>query len=59
MAGTEIFGSEEIRAVADVIERKMIHRYGSHNVRNGQYRVDEFEYKASRIARLLHRFRSM
>ncbi|MCE5202103.1 MAG: DegT/DnrJ/EryC1/StrS family aminotransferase [Synergistaceae bacterium] len=50
MAGTEIFGSEEIRAVADVIERKMIHRYGSHNVRNGQYRVDEFEYKASRIA---------
>jgi len=50
MAGTEIFSSEEIKAVADVIERKMIHRYGSHDVRNGQYRVDEFESKASRIA---------
>jgi 8-amino-3,8-dideoxy-alpha-D-manno-octulosonate transaminase len=50
MAGTEIFNSEEMKAVADVIERKMIHRYGSHDVRNGQYRVDEFECKASRIA---------
>ncbi len=50
MAGTEIFDSEEIKAVVDVIERKMIHRYGSHDARKGHYRVDEFEDKAKAIA---------
>ncbi len=40
MAGTEIFGIEEIRVLTDVIERKMIHRYGSHSVRSGIYRVE-------------------
>ncbi|NLV81782.1 MAG: DegT/DnrJ/EryC1/StrS family aminotransferase [Synergistaceae bacterium] len=49
MAGTEIFDNEEIKAITDVIERKMIHRYGSHNSRNGHYRVDEFENKAKAI----------
>ncbi|NLA40297.1 MAG: DegT/DnrJ/EryC1/StrS family aminotransferase [Smithella sp.] len=49
MAGTEIFDSAEIKAVTDVIERKMIHRYGSHAVRNGQYRVDEFEDKVKAL----------
>lgn len=49
MAGTEILGIEEIQALTDVIERKMIHRYGSHSVRNGIYRVEEFEEKAKKI----------
>ena len=43
MAGTEIFGKEEIMAAADVIERQMIHRYGSHHLRGGVYRAEEFE----------------
>ncbi len=54
MAGTELFGAEEIRAVTDVIERKMIHRYGSHSARNGIYRVEEFENKAKRITGSKH-----
>lgn len=50
MAGAEIFDNKEIKAMADVIERKMIHRYGSHDMRKGQYRVDEFEDKAKALA---------
>ena len=46
MAGTEIFGKEEIMAAADVIERRMIHRYGSHAERAGVYRAEEFEAAA-------------
>ena len=49
MAGAEIFNSDEIRAVADVIERKMIHRYGSHVSRGGIYRAEDFEEKAKRL----------
>ena len=49
MAGTEIFGKEEIMAAADVIERKMIHRYGSHHLRGGVYRAEEFENAAKAI----------
>ena len=49
MAGAEIFDNAEIKAMADVIERKMIHRYGSHDSRKGQYRVDEFENRAKAI----------
>ena len=49
MAGTEIFGKEEIMAAADVIERKMIHRYGSHAERTGVYRAEEFEAAAREI----------
>ena len=48
------FGAEEIRAVTDVIERKMIHRYGSHSVRKGIYRVEEFENKAKEITGSRH-----
>lgn len=54
MAGTEIFGIEEIRVLTDVIERKMIHRYGSHSVRSGIYRVEEFEEKAKKITGSKH-----
>ena len=54
MAGTEIFGKEELEAVQDVIERKMIHRYGSHGARRGIYRVEEFENRAAEIAGARH-----
>jgi 8-amino-3,8-dideoxy-alpha-D-manno-octulosonate transaminase len=54
MAGAEIFDNEEIKAITDVIERKMVHRYGSHAVRNGQYRVDEFEDKVKEITGAKH-----
>jgi 8-amino-3,8-dideoxy-alpha-D-manno-octulosonate transaminase len=50
MAGEEIFGKEEINAVTDVIARKIIHRYGSHERRNGIYKVEEFENKAKEIS---------
>ena len=36
-------------AAADVIERKMIHRYGSHHLRGGVYRAEEFENAAKAI----------
>ena len=49
MAGTEIFGKEEIMAAADVIERRMIHRYGSHAERAGVYRAEEFEAAAKAV----------
>ncbi len=49
MAGAEIFNSDEIKAVADVIERKMVHRYGSHDLRGGIYRAEDFEEKAKRL----------
>lgn len=49
MAGAEIFNNDEIKAIADVIERKMIHRYGSHTTRGGIYRVEDFENKAKAI----------
>ena len=49
MAGTEIFGKEEIMAAADVIERRMIHRYGSHAARAGVYRAEKFEAAAKEI----------
>ncbi len=43
MAGTELFDQMELDAVADVIRRKMVHRYSSHSARQGVYRVSEFE----------------
>ncbi|MCD8392694.1 MAG: DegT/DnrJ/EryC1/StrS family aminotransferase, partial [Cloacibacillus porcorum] len=49
MAGAEIFNSDEVRAIADVIERKMIHRYGSHDSRGGIYRAEDFEEKAKAL----------
>ena len=50
MAGAEIFDRAEIQAITDVIERKMIHRYGSHGERKGIYRTEEFERKAAELA---------
>lgn len=49
MPGAEIFGVEEIKAVTDVIERKMIHRYGSHATRGGHYKTEDFENKAKAL----------
>ena len=50
MAGAGVFDNEEIQAVADVINRKMIHRYGSIDSRKDIYRVEEFEREAARLA---------
>lgn len=49
MAGTEIFDKREFEAAADVLARKMIHRYGSHAQRGGIYRAEEFENKAKEL----------
>ena len=49
MAGTEIFDKRELDAVSDVLNRKMIHRYGSHVQRGGIYRVEDFENSAKKI----------
>lgn len=54
MPGAEIFGAEEIKAITDVIERKMIHRYGSHATRGGHYKVENFENKAKTMAGAKH-----
>ena len=50
MPGAEFFGVEEIKAVTDVIERKMIHRYGSHTTRGGHYKAEAFENKAALLS---------
>lgn len=54
MPGAEIFGFEEIKAITDVIERKMIHRYGSHASRGGHYKVEDFENKAAKLSGAKH-----
>ena len=54
MAGTEIFNDRELKAAADVIERRMIHRYGSHGVRGGIYRAEDFENKAMEMTGSKH-----
>lgn len=54
MPGAEIFGVEEIKAITDIIERKMIHRYGSHTTRGGFYKVEDFENKAKTLAGSKH-----
>ncbi|MCF4151079.1 DegT/DnrJ/EryC1/StrS family aminotransferase [Dethiosulfovibrio sp. F2B] len=43
MPGFEFFDQREIDAVADVIGRKMVHRYSFNDCRDGIYRVEEFE----------------
>lgn len=43
MPGFEIFDQREIDAVADVINRKMVHRYSFVNSRDQIYRTEEFE----------------
>lgn len=43
MPGFELFDQREIDAVADVINRKMVHRYSFVNCRDEIYKVEEFE----------------
>ena len=43
MPGFELFDQKEIDALADVIKRKVVHRYSFQDVREGIYRVAEFE----------------
>lgn len=43
MPGFELFDQREIDAVADVIKRKMVHRYSFNDTRDDIYRVEEFE----------------
>jgi len=43
MPGFEFFDQREIDAVADVINRKMVHRYSFNDCRDGIYKVEEFE----------------
>ena len=49
MPGSELFDHEEMEAVADVIKRKIIHRYAYHDARMGIYRVDELEARVAEI----------
>lgn len=43
MPGSELFDQREIDAVADVLRRRVVHRYSYQGVREGIYRVEEFE----------------
>lgn len=43
MPGFELFDQKEIDAVADVLNRKMVHRYSFVNCRDEIYKVEEFE----------------
>ncbi|MDD3512417.1 MAG: DegT/DnrJ/EryC1/StrS family aminotransferase [Synergistaceae bacterium] len=54
MPGSELFDHLEIEAVTDVLKRKVIHRYAYHEVRDGNYRVDEFEAKAAELSGAKH-----
>ncbi|MEG1823711.1 MAG: DegT/DnrJ/EryC1/StrS family aminotransferase [Cloacibacillus sp.] len=49
MPGTEIFNNDEVKAAVDVLERQMIHRYGSHGARAGIYRAEDFENRAKEL----------
>jgi len=41
MPGFELFDEKEIEALADVIRRKVVHRYSFQGVREGIYRVSD------------------
>ena len=43
MPGFEVMGEEEQREVLDVLSRKVLFRYEFHGVRQGVYKVEEFE----------------
>ncbi len=43
MPGSELFDEQEINAVAEVLKRKVVHRYAFQKERNGRYLVAEFE----------------
>lgn len=48
MAGREVFGKEELREVQDVLERKVLFRYGFDADRKGIFKVSEFEKEFAR-----------
>ena len=48
MPAYELYGQEEIDAVVDVLQRKIVHRYSSREARGGIYRAKEFEEAAAR-----------
>ncbi len=43
MPGSELFDEQEIEALAEVIRRKVVHRYAFQAERGGRYLVEEFE----------------
>ncbi len=49
MPGFEIFGDEEKKQVADVLETGVLFRYGFEGVRNGHFKALEFEKKLCEI----------
>ncbi len=49
MPGFEIFGDEERKQVADVLETGVLFRYGFEGARNGHFKALEFEKKLSKI----------
>lgn len=48
MPGFELFDQREIDAVADVLRRRIVHRYSFQGVRNDIYKVEEFEGACAR-----------
>ncbi|MBU1341408.1 MAG: DegT/DnrJ/EryC1/StrS family aminotransferase [Proteobacteria bacterium] len=49
MPGFEIFGDEERKEVADVLETGVLFRYGFEGTRNGHFKALEFEKKLAEI----------
>ena len=49
MPGFEIFGDEEKKQVADVLETGVLFRYGFEGIRNGHFKALEFEKKLCEI----------
>ncbi len=54
MPGFEIFGDEERKQVADVLETGVLFRYGFEQARNGHFKAAEFEQKLCEITRAKH-----
>lgn len=54
MPGFEIFGEEEKREIADVLETGVLFRYEFGEQRKGIYKVKEFEKKFARYCRVSH-----
>ncbi|MGC9373225.1 MAG: DegT/DnrJ/EryC1/StrS family aminotransferase [Thermovirgaceae bacterium] len=54
MPGFELFDQKEIDAVTDVLKRKIVHRYSFQDIREGIYRVAEFEQAVAEKAGAKH-----
>ncbi len=54
MPGFEIFGDEERKQVADVLETGVLFRYGFEGARNGHFKAKEFEEKLCDITSASH-----